>query len=217
MKTIHILFITVGLIFLFVSVMMADTIFLKNGRKIVTSWVKIEGDKVKYKWPGGIMSINKDLVLKIVKDNFAEPEKREDLGLNEDTEDTSNTKKAADLKRNDEMEEIAEEEQPDEKSTSEYWGKELNRLQTEKADLDRQLKDLQNLKVGLMRARRSTTEVNKRIAEIETKINDINKEMVDMQEEARQSGVNKRQLEIANEKAKEDKDKEKEGNKEEAR
>jgi tetratricopeptide (TPR) repeat protein len=59
------------LIVLAVSSTAADTIVLKNGRRIVASSVKEDGEHVSYETPAGTMSIPKSLVARIDHDNLA--------------------------------------------------------------------------------------------------------------------------------------------------
>lgn len=49
----------------------ADTIILKNGRRIIASNVKEDGDHVSYETPDGTMSIPKSIVARIEQDNLA--------------------------------------------------------------------------------------------------------------------------------------------------
>ncbi len=60
-----------GVAFIAVSVVRADTIVLKNGRKIVASNVTESADKVTYQTPAGEMTIPKSIVDRIEKDDFA--------------------------------------------------------------------------------------------------------------------------------------------------
>lgn len=59
-----------ALILLAVSSAAADTIILKNGRRIVASNVKEEGEHVSYETPAGTMSIPKSIVARIDRDGF---------------------------------------------------------------------------------------------------------------------------------------------------
>jgi tetratricopeptide (TPR) repeat protein len=60
-----------ALLLVAVSSTAADTIVLKNGRRIITANVKEEGDHVSYETPAGTMSIPKSIVARIDHDNFA--------------------------------------------------------------------------------------------------------------------------------------------------
>jgi Tetratricopeptide repeat len=59
-----------SLVLLVVSSAAADTIVLKNGRRIVASNVTEEGDHVRYETPAGQMSIPKSIVARIDRDGF---------------------------------------------------------------------------------------------------------------------------------------------------
>jgi tetratricopeptide (TPR) repeat protein len=59
------------LFFLAASSVSADTIVLKNGRRIVASNVTEDGDRVTYETPAGQMSIPKSIVARIDRDNFS--------------------------------------------------------------------------------------------------------------------------------------------------
>ena len=60
-----------SLVLLVVSSATADTIVLKNGRRIVASNVTEDGDHVTYETPAGQMSIPKSIVARIERDNFS--------------------------------------------------------------------------------------------------------------------------------------------------
>ncbi|MGH9699957.1 MAG: peptidase MA family metallohydrolase [Candidatus Acidiferrales bacterium] len=60
-----------ALILLVVSSPAADTIVLKNGRRIVASNVMEKGNQVTYDTPAGTMSIPKSIVARIDRDNFS--------------------------------------------------------------------------------------------------------------------------------------------------
>ena len=59
------------LLLLAVAAASADTIVLKNGRRIVASNVVQAGDHVTYETPAGQMSIPKSIVARIDRDNFS--------------------------------------------------------------------------------------------------------------------------------------------------
>jgi tetratricopeptide (TPR) repeat protein len=59
-----------SLLLLAVSSAAADTIVLKNGRRIVASSVTEDGDRIRYETPAGEMSIPKSIVARIDRDGF---------------------------------------------------------------------------------------------------------------------------------------------------
>src|SRR5277367_3199465 len=59
-----------ALLLLVASCASADTILLKNGRRIIASNVIEDGDHVRYETPAGQMSIPKSIVLRIDRDNL---------------------------------------------------------------------------------------------------------------------------------------------------
>jgi tetratricopeptide (TPR) repeat protein len=59
-----------ALLLLVASCASADTILLKNGRRIIASNVVEDGDHVRYETPAGQMSIPKSIVLRIDRDNL---------------------------------------------------------------------------------------------------------------------------------------------------
>jgi tetratricopeptide (TPR) repeat protein len=59
-----------SLLLLVVSSAAADTIVLKNGRRIVASTVTEDGDRVRYETPAGTMSIPKSIVARIDRDGL---------------------------------------------------------------------------------------------------------------------------------------------------
>ena len=61
---------TGALLLLVASSASADTILLKNGRRIIASNVVEDGDHVRYETPAGQMSIPKSIVLRIDRDNL---------------------------------------------------------------------------------------------------------------------------------------------------
>jgi tetratricopeptide (TPR) repeat protein len=59
-----------GIVLLAAPIARADTIVLKNGRRIIASNVTVTGDHISYETPAGTMSIPKEIVARIDRDNF---------------------------------------------------------------------------------------------------------------------------------------------------
>ncbi len=173
---------------LFSQFLLADTIILKNGRKIHTSWIKIDGDKVTYKWTGGMMTINKKLIEKIVKDDKAEPAKREYVESSSETPIEPPASDAGGATGND---------KEDEKESAAYWNAEREKLQQEKVKAEQELKELMSLKSTIIAARRSTKDINKKIEEKRKQIGELFKEISELSSKARKYGVTEREIDLA--------------------
>lgn len=183
--------------FLFVAALaMADTIILKNGQKIHTSWLKIENGLLTYKYTYGTMSIKMELVKEIKKDDTSDPKKEQSEVSDTSDSSSSSTQTAATT-----TESAGKEKDP--KESGSYWNNERKRLLAEKTQIEADLKDLENYRVALIRARRSTAEIVSRIEEKRQRLQSIDADLAKLTEQARQSGVSQWDIDHADEQNKE--------------
>jgi hypothetical protein len=176
------------------SLILSDTIVLKNGQKIHTSWIKIENGLLTYKYTYGKMTIKMDLVKEIKKDDTTDP-KKETTEPEEPSDSSSTTETTATA--NETSKNV------DPKASGSFWNGERKRLMTEKTQLEAELKDLENYRVALIRSRRSTTEINNKILEKKQRLQDINTNLSKIMEDARQFGVSQWDIDHADEQNKE--------------
>lgn len=193
-KCANIFTLTIFAAFLFVSLIAADTIILKNGQKIHTSWIKIENGLLTYKYTYGTMTLKMELVKEILKDDTTDPKKT--VTESEDSSETSttpaSTSTATETPKN-----------VDPKASGSYWSGERKRLLAEKEQLEAELKDLENYRVALIRARRSTTEITNRISEKKERLQNIQTDLSKMLDQAREFGVTQWDIDHAEEQNKE--------------
>jgi|GEM_PF-3552678 len=193
-----IMFMLLLFIFLFSSSISSDTIVLKNGRKIHTSWIKIEGDKVTYKWTGGTMTISKKLIARIIEDDTAEPAKEEtpESGSKpSETETTTVPRYAPSSSRK---------EKNEPKESGRYWAAEKKRLEEEKKRLEAEIDELENYRIALIRSRRSTTEIKQKIEAKKNRLSSIESDLSKLFDRARKNGVTEWDINHALEKMEEE-------------
>jgi hypothetical protein len=197
-KSKNILFITILMVFFISVFMFSDTIVLKNGKQIHTSWVKVENGIVTYRYTYGTMSIKLDLVKEIIKDNTTDPKKEKtesetssDANSNASTGDASTSTGDSSKEK-------------DPKATGSYWSSEKKRLMDEKAKIEAELKDLENYRIALIRSRRSTGDIKNRIEGKRQRLLDINTEMSKILDEARAYGVSEWDIDHAEDQNKEE-------------
>lgn len=178
----------------FISVLVSsDTIVLKNGKKIHTSWVKVENGIVTYKYTYGTMSLKLDLVKEIIKDNTADPKKEQTQTGDSDTDTGSTAASTATDTTTETPKNV------DPKASGSYWSGERKRLMEEKTKIEAELKDLENYRVALIRSRRNTGDLTKRIDDKKQRIQDINTELAKILDQARTYGVSQWDIDHAEE------------------
>jgi len=186
-------------ILLFATLSFTDTIILKNGRKIYTSWVKIKEDKVQYKWTGGTMTINKSLVAKIIRDDKTEPARKPSLDI-----EPSDAGPVASqpIRFRKSLDELPEKEDP--KKSASYWSEEMKRLLVEKSELQVELKELENYRVSLIRSRRNTKSVKAKIDNRRENLKDIDNDLAKIAGDARKYGISQKNVKDAFKKSDDD-------------
>jgi hypothetical protein len=196
-RDVKILFLAVFAVFFLSVLVFSDTIVLKNGKQIHTSWVKIENGIVTYKYTYGTMSLKLELIKEIIKDDTSDP-KKEKTESEASSESDSNSSSGDAAVSTD-----ASSKEKDPKAAGSYWSGEKKRLMEEKARIEAELKDLENYRVALIRSRRSTGDITKRIEEKRQRILDINSEMSKILDEARVYGVSQWDIDHADDQNKE--------------
>jgi DNA repair ATPase RecN len=194
----NILFIALITVFFFSVLMFSDTIVLKNGKKIHTSWVKVENGIVTYRYTYGTMSLKLDLVKEIIKDNTTDP-KKEKIESEESSDANSDSSNENVSTSTD-----SSSKEKDPKAAGSFWNSEKKRLMDEKTKIEAELKDLENYRVALIRSRRSTGDITKRIEEKRQRLLDINTEMSKILDEARAYGVSEWDIDHAEDQNKEE-------------
>jgi len=196
-RDVNILFLAVFAVFFLSVLVFSDTIVLKNGKQIHTSWVKIENGIVTYKYTYGTMSLKLELIKEIIKDDTSDPKKEKtESGASSESDSNSSSEDAAVS-----TDDSSKEQNP--KAAGSYWSSEKKRLMEEKARIEAELKDLENYRVALIRSRRSTGDITKRIEEKRQRILDINSEMSKILDEARAYGVSQWDIDHADDQNKE--------------
>jgi hypothetical protein len=179
----NILFLAVLAVFFLSVLMFSDTIVLKNGKLIHTSWVKVENGVVTYKYTYGTMSLKLDLVKEILKDDTSDPKKEKTEPETSSDSNSNSSDQNASVSTDDSSKE------KDPKATGSFWSSEKKRLTDEKDQIGTELKDLENYRVALIRSRRSTGDITKRIEEKRQRLLAIDAEMTKILDNARSYGV----------------------------
>lgn len=151
---------------------MADTIYLKNGRSILSSQVRVEGDRVIFLQYGGEVSISMSMVDRIVTDAEVEPE------------GTPPPPPAADPSPADpEAPEIPP------KETRDYWQNAVARIVADREEEVLEIESLKRTERAFLFSQRSTAETRAQIAAAEVRLTELDQEMTDLQTEVRRLGI----------------------------
>lgn len=154
----------------------ADTIYLKNGRVIRTSSVRIEGDQVFFIQYAGEVSIPLALVDRIVEDARVEPEGAPPAAV------------AASLDAGvaapaPELEDVPPEQ------TREYWQERVRAIATERADTETLIEDLRRTERAFLFSKRSTADTRRQIEDQEATLAGLDEELDTLRTEARRLQV----------------------------
>ena len=157
------------------NVAMADTIYMKNGRTIRSSQVRVEGDRVIFLQYGGEVSVPLSLVDRIVEDTNVEPEgappppppsaddPQADPGADPDAD----------------PEEIPPEQ------TRDYWQEAIGTIVAERGQVDLEIEDLRRTERAFLFSHRSTADTRALIDAAELRLTELDQEMSELQAEAR--------------------------------
>lgn len=164
---------------------LGDTIYLKNGQKIRTSYAEIKGDKVFFTQFGGVVSVPMSLVDRIESDRFAEPAK--------------STVSASPLSPTPATPAIAGEQQPAQESKevdserqkkeTEYWIKRKQKLTQRLADAEKELQTARHDNFATRYAGGALERSIKRIEALEKEIAQLKQDIANLEDEARRYSI----------------------------
>ncbi|TKJ29594.1 hypothetical protein CEE39_08990 [bacterium (candidate division B38) B3_B38] len=172
-------------LFCFSGLISADTIYLKSGREIQTSWVEVKGDKVQFLKYGGIVSIPLGKVERIVSDLFEEKSIDHTASDQEMAEQVAPPPEEA--LPEEEEEEIPEEEML--KRTPQYWIERREFLNEQIRAKEEEIWQLQITVHGAIATGISTIPLAEKIMQLEEEIALINEELANLEFEARRYGI----------------------------
>lgn len=176
-------FVVAGAALALAGAAVADTIYLKNGRKIRSSSVRVEGDRVIFVQYGGVVALPMSLVDRIVEDNVTGPSGTPPSPTQADADDPESTEpgEGADPE--------AEGEGVPENQTREYWQSRVldNIAETERVRL--QIEDLRRQERAFLFSHRSTAETRQAIEAAQSRLAELEQGMADIRTEARQMGI----------------------------
>lgn len=170
--------VTAALTLALANVAMADTIYMKNGRSIRSSQVRIEGDQVIFLQYGGEVSIPMSMVDRIVKDENVEPEGA-----------PPPPPAAADDTQVGPATDPEEEETPPEQTTRDYWQGRVGAITAEREEVELQIEDLRRTERAFLFSHRSTAETRTQIVAAQARLAELEQEVTDLQAEARRLNV----------------------------
>lgn len=170
--------VTAALTLALANVAMADTIYMKNGRSIRSSQVRIEGDQVIFLQYGGEVSIPMSMVDRIVKDENVEPEGA-----------PPPPPAAADDTQVGPATDPEEEETPPEQTTRDYWQGKVRAITAEREEVELQIEDLRRTERAFLFSHRSTAETRTQIVAAQARLAELEQEVTDLQAEARRLNV----------------------------
>ncbi len=170
--------VTAALTLALANVAMADTIYMKNGRSIRSSQVRIEGDQVIFLQYGGEVSIPMSMVDRIVQDENVEPEGA-----------PPPPPAAADDTQVGPATDPEEEETPPEQTTRDYWQGKVGAITAEREEVELQIADLRRTERAFLFSHRSTAETRTQIVAAQARLAELEQEVTDLQAEARRLNV----------------------------
>lgn len=170
--------VTAALTLALANVAMADTIYMKNGRSIRSSQVRIEGDQVIFLQYGGEVSIPMSMVDRIVQDENVEPEGA-----------PPPPPAAADDTQVGPATDPEEEETPPEQTTRDYWQGKVRAITAEREEVELQIEDLRRTERAFLFSHRSTAETRTQIVAAQARLAELEQELTDLQAEARRLNV----------------------------
>jgi hypothetical protein len=173
--------VAVALTLVFATAATADTIYLKSGRSIRTSQVRVEGDRVYFIQFGGEVSVPLSVVDRIVEDARVEPEGSppRPTPTPPATGDAAATPAAS----------AAGEGEAAEQQTQRYWQDRVRTIEAEKEQVALQIEDFKRTERAFLFSQRSTAETRQKIAAAEQRLVELDQEASDLQTEARRLGV----------------------------
>jgi len=174
---------------------LGDTIYLKNGQKIRTSYAEIKGDKVSFSQFGGIVSLPMSLVDRIESDRFIEPEKGSALAPSSastpTTPETSTTaeQQPAQEGKQPPAQESKESDPEQEKKDPEYWIKKKQELTQRLAQAEKELQEAKHDNFATRYAGGALERSIKRIESLENEIARLKLETANLETEAKKYGI----------------------------
>ncbi len=158
------------------NVAVADTIYMKNGRSIRSSEVRVEGDWVIFVQYGGEVSIPLQLVDRVVADLEVEPEGTPPPPP--PAAEVSPADPAADP-----ADPAAAETPPQE--TRDYWQNAVATIVADREEIGLEIESLRRTERAFLFSHRSTAETRAQIDAAELRLTELDQEMNDLQAEAR--------------------------------
>ena len=159
------------------NVAIADTIYMKNGRAIRSSHVRVEGDRVIFMQYGGEVSVPLSMVDRIVEDANVEPE-----GTPPPPPPTADDP-AADPEPDPDEEVILPE------RTRDYWQEKVSAIAAEREQVELQIEDLKRTERAFLFSHRSTADTRAQIDVAEARLVALDEETSALQTEARRLDI----------------------------
>ena len=153
----------------------ADTIYLKNGRVIQSSLVRVVGDRVIFVQYAGEVSIPLSVVDRIVEDASVEPAGTPPLAqpVADEAEEAA----------------AAEAEDAPEEQTRDYWQEQVRSIAAERVQVELQIEDLRRTERAFLFSHRSTAETRQAIEDAQARLAELDEEMSALEGEARRLQV----------------------------
>ena len=165
----------------FAAPVAADTIYLKNGRSIQTSQVRVEGDRVFFIQYGGEVAISMALVERIVEDANVEPEALPSPPpVQNPAAGSANSADPAGPEGAD---------APVDTNTAAYWQDRVRTIEAEKNQVLLQIEDLRREERAFLFSKRSTAPTRQKIEDAQERQRELDQEMAELRAEARREGV----------------------------
>jgi hypothetical protein len=171
-------FVVAALALSFATAAVADTIYLKNGRQIRSSQVRVEGDRVLFIQYGGEVALPMSIVDRIEQDANVGP-----------TATPPSPSQGTQPEENPEQPATTEEAEVPPEQTREYWQDQVRSIEAEKEQVNLQIEDLRRQERAFLFSHRSTAETRQAIEAAQQHLAELDQQMTDLQTEARRQGI----------------------------
>lgn len=161
----------------------ADTIYLKNGRVIRTSEVRVEGDKVFFRQYAGTVVIPMAIVDRIEEDEMGGPSATAATPPTSPADESAGTEEGAESGQAEQAEDVPPEQ------TREYWQERVSANRAERQEVEERLERLRREERAFLFSQRSTAETRRQIEDAQERLQGLQQELEQIQEEARRAGV----------------------------
>ena len=168
---------------------LGDTIYLKNGEKIQTSFAEVKGNQVIFSKFGGMISLPMTLVDRIESDSYAEPERSTEATPASTTVRTSSTPSSSPAPRSG-AQDSAQRRIEMQKKNTQYWIKRKQELTKQLNEAEQKLQAARANNLAMRYAGGAGLALSgQQIEALEREIAQLREQLDNLEDEARRYGI----------------------------